>query len=283
MGVTVLPAQGFQARIPMLQILQVLDQYKERKAFKADQTRLSQVLEQIENDPERRGYYISQSLPRMQSRQGQQTMLQWAGRPGGVPGKEELYTLKPEERLVTGAGEERARGIPKAGKTGEVKIVKPGEHVWDPTAGKDVFSVPADATNAKRYKLAPNQILMDAQGKEIARAPGKPPEEMGEKEVGQMIQKYTQLETQLIAGTPLQQLLSSVSPEIAKKLAGRDINESLKVIHEEKQFWTDRMIEVQAKRMYPRKKLSRDQKGMFILIKGKKHYFRLKEPKPRVR
>lgn len=84
MPVTVLPAMGWEARIPLLQILNVLDQLGERKAFKKDQTRLSQVLEQIESDPERRGYYISQSLPRMQSRQAREIMLGWAGKPSEI-------------------------------------------------------------------------------------------------------------------------------------------------------------------------------------------------------
>lgn len=99
MAVTVLPAMGWQARIPLLQIMQVLDQFRERKAFRNDQTRLGQVMEQISNDPERREYYISQAIPRMESRQGLAMLEGWGARPSGVKAPVKPQTQEGREYL----------------------------------------------------------------------------------------------------------------------------------------------------------------------------------------
>jgi len=270
---TVLPPMGTNVRIPLLQILDVLSKFKEQKGVREDQPILGQVLRQIQADPERAQYYIGQAMPRMRSSMGRETMLGWTGKP---PGAEQLYTLRPGERLVGPRGAERARGIPIVEKGAKKQVlVKPGDRVWDPIAGKEVFHNPATSERDKRYILKPEEILTDPEGKFKARGAPKPEAKMTDKEIGDMVRKYSDLEAKIRSGVMDPNMLTVLGlarPELARMLLQKDISGALEDVLAEKRYWTERLVEKERKRRFPNAK--QDNIGWYITRNGKKFYLR---------
>lgn len=281
---TVLPPRGYSFRVPLggivMELLKRYDETKGRQRQIEDLGTVNQVLQQVQNDPEKQGYYISQALPRMRTEQGIKMM---AGLMGPQSAEEEYMIGAPGSGIV-GKRSGRIAGqipIPKEKVRGEKQVVvRPGEIVWDPAANQEVYKHPESASRSKRITLSPNQVVVDAEGKEIARAGPAPEVEMTDREIGEKITKLTDLESEIVSGRvsdsvailqEVNRMIGTPSQEMQDAAQKQDLNKIREYIRNERSYYEQLRFEKIRRKRFPNAK--QDENGdWYITVKGRKKY-----------